>query len=383
MDHENMARPALALMERERRFYDVQVWASHGPIASIVYARICYWVAKNLAEGRNVDEDGVAWTYDSAQEMADKLIFPSLQQVQRALQALKKDGLIISKPDPNRWERTLWYSLPDASWHQICHVETINPDTSRHITGDTSTYTGVYVNKDTRKDTRDRHKERTHTHLASLGDAPTSSSPCVSLGVSSIGDGKVGHNSCVEGSAVHAAELHESHGIKTPPPTPPPLKTRKTPLPVDVKNSRVERAPLVFTSDSEHASLLSKCSPEVLALAYEELSEWKRSKEEVDPKAAKAHTDYHRLKRWGIKAAMEALLPKRGSGIVPRKGHIQADEIAQKEMEKRTGGLNEKVATIVEERLSLEECLKSHRANGWLTLEDIRQAFPDYTGDGS
>ena len=100
MDPENMAREALALLERDMRLYDVQVAVAHGPVASMLYARIWYWVAKNLLAGRNVDEDGIAWTYDTIEEMAKRMIFPSVNTIQRALKELKDAGLILSKARP-------------------------------------------------------------------------------------------------------------------------------------------------------------------------------------------------------------------------------------------------------------------------------------------
>jgi len=390
MEPENMATPPLSLVERESRFYDVQVAIKHGPVAAIVYSRIRYWVAKNLAEGRNVDEYGVAWTYDSAQQMADNLAFASLQQVQRALQDLKKDGLIVSKPDPNSWTRRLWYSLPDSEWHQICFIDAsnlthrhINPDTSRHIKSDTSTYTERYVNKDTRKEHKERPREDINTHLASLGDAPTSSSLSVGFGVSSIGNGEA------EPECSPRPIRRDSKGgqppcdIKTPPLPPPPLKTRKKGHPVDPLDERIERAPMVFTSEKEHAQLLTTRSPELLAKAYEEVSDWKVSIYETDPKKANAHTDFYRVKGWGTRTAQERLQPSRGSSNVPRKGHIHADEIAKQDMKHTTPQQVNTGTTLIRKfKYTLETCLEIYRKGG-LKLEEIREVFPEYTGDGT
>ena len=62
---------------------------------------------------------------------------------------------------------------------------------------------------------------------------------------------------------------------------------------------RKERRSNVHTSDEEHEKLLKKCgSQEILDKCYDNLSDWKSSKSESDPKSVDKHIDYYRIIKW-------------------------------------------------------------------------------------
>ena len=265
---------------------------------------------------------------------------------------------------------------------EICTIDDANLHHRRHQFGVVDDTKLVSSYKDTRYDYTVRPNTNTNTHLASL-DAPTSSSPSVSFGVSSIGDGEVEPECHQQPQRFDSRGGPASFGIKTPPSPRPPGKTRENGRPVDPPKY-LPGWPRICISLEQHEKLQAKHTAALMSGVYEWYSGWKESKMEADPKMLPKATDYWRLTNWVIKAYKDRQETDARFNGPKRKGHIHADEVAKNEMDKaKARCVTENSKLIVDYNFSLEDCLKDYRAQGWITLEDIHQAFPDYTGDGS
>lgn len=66
---------------------------------------------------------------------------------------------------------------------------------------------------------------------------------------------------------------------------------------------KIQKAPNVFVTDSEHQKLVAKHGESLTQEGYEDLSEWKKS---ATPSQVKKHTsDYYRLRKWVLPAILE------------------------------------------------------------------------------
>jgi hypothetical protein len=74
---------------------------------------------------------------------------------------------------------------------------------------------------------------------------------------------------------------------------------------VKVVPIKKERRVNISTSEEEHNKLSEKYGEQFTQLCYSYLSEWKISKEEVDPKSVNKHTDYYRIVNWVAKKLKE------------------------------------------------------------------------------
>jgi len=101
-------------------------------------------------------------------------------------------------------------------------------------------------------------------------------------------------------------------------------RNKSSPSPVSESEKPMERAPFVFINEIKHQALIAKHGEVTIQQAYLFLSEWKESKMEVDPKAANAHTDYHRINRWVIKEVKAQRIGVK-SGF-KRKNHCSSDD---------------------------------------------------------
>jgi hypothetical protein len=330
MSHENDASG-----QRRRHFFrkrghthsfDVQVAVHHGFAAAILYARLSFWLAENSEAGRNLDEEGRPWSYDSCQAMGRHMPYLNVRHIQRALQLLKDANLIITKKDPNPWNKRLWYSLPDEAW--ILEEERApideeegeyepEPMSQRCDKFGTSKRQGCRINEPP--------VSHDHTVKDTLIDFNLEPNTPASRDAgyrrqkeSRTGDkSKIYQNTPKVDATKSDSQNDHSHQ----------KRQKSSPRPVSVSPSRIERAPLVFTSEDEHAKLIKKHGLELTNRAYQELSDWKSSKCETDPKAVDAHIDYYRLVRWGINTAKDLK-----AGVRPgfqRLGHCAGDEQAQ------------------------------------------------------
>lgn len=436
--------------EATHHYMNLAVAMKHGIAAGLVYSRFEIWVERNSEEGKNIDEEGRAWTYDTYVVIASKMPYLSKKQVENAISALKDAGLIISKPSPNRWCRTNWYTFPDRWWsdveldipeqtpdeHGPGEMEgNISQDGIRNMNekrGDRSppqgrsstpwggdrqspqgrsiSPTGEIENPcggDDIRSTYKTHLEDTPSFLASEGgsDEGRTSSSQKKLREVSSGRGE-GTRSAVQGpvisngphcpesrideeaSARPVASSGDPQAHKPPLRTDPPLKRAKcndTPIPKIPQEPKVKRAEMVFITDTDHAQLVVTHGERVVQEAYLLVSDWKKSKAEVDPPALKRSTDLHHMTTWALDKAKTRIGAATSSGYPSRKrkGHCASDDVAQSEIE-AAPCLELTVARfIVKANLGLDKALEMYRRGDKITLQEIKSIFPQYTGDGS
>ncbi|WP_069997784.1 hypothetical protein [Cellulosilyticum sp. I15G10I2] len=78
---------------------------------AIVLQQIHYWLEKNQENGVNF-KDGRYWTYNPISRWQESIPFLSDNAVRRALEGLRKKGLlIVGNYNKSRVDRTLWYSI--------------------------------------------------------------------------------------------------------------------------------------------------------------------------------------------------------------------------------------------------------------------------------
>lgn len=78
---------------------------------------IKHWTLKNLANKNNI-HDGLCWSYDTLEAMADIFPYWSKKQLERVINNCVKFGLIV-KGNYNKtpYDRTCWYAMtPKAYW---------------------------------------------------------------------------------------------------------------------------------------------------------------------------------------------------------------------------------------------------------------------------
>ena len=96
-------------------FFDVEEAVSIGVDKSIILSNFRFWLEKNKANNKNVN-DGFYWTYNSSKALS--LIFPywSQQKIARIIRDLENEGLLISGNfNKAGYDRTKWYSMPEYS----------------------------------------------------------------------------------------------------------------------------------------------------------------------------------------------------------------------------------------------------------------------------
>ncbi|MCA3080575.1 MAG: hypothetical protein ING71_17505, partial [Rhodocyclaceae bacterium] len=93
--------------------FDPKIAEVAGIAPAVIYQNICWWIAKNKANGDNLI-DGHYWTYNSVRAFA--VLFPYLteDQVRRALDRLVECGLIVvGNHNKSAYDRTKWFRLSD------------------------------------------------------------------------------------------------------------------------------------------------------------------------------------------------------------------------------------------------------------------------------
>jgi len=91
--------------------FDPKIAEMVGIAPAVIYQNICWWIAKNEANGDNLI-DGHYWTYNSVRAFA--VLFPYLteDQVRRALDKLVDCGLIVvGNHNKSAYDRTKWFRL--------------------------------------------------------------------------------------------------------------------------------------------------------------------------------------------------------------------------------------------------------------------------------
>lgn len=103
--------------------FDTVIASDYGVDEAIMLQNLCFWIAKNKAEGRNF-HDGKTWTYNTVSEFHELFKFWTEKQVRRILKSLIDQGLIVTgNYNKHGYDRTLWYALYDES---LCGIDKIH-----------------------------------------------------------------------------------------------------------------------------------------------------------------------------------------------------------------------------------------------------------------
>lgn len=93
--------------------FNVEIAKEYGLVESILFYNISYWVVFNKANNIHFYE-GRYWTFNSARAYAELFPYLSRSTIQRALNHLKDEELIMDGEFNERsFDRTKWYSLTD------------------------------------------------------------------------------------------------------------------------------------------------------------------------------------------------------------------------------------------------------------------------------
>ena len=93
--------------------FDIEVAKRYGVDEAIFIQYLYFWLAKNRANGRHY-YDGRYWTYNSARALAELFPYWSEDKIQRMIQRMKKQGLLLTgNYNGSRFDRTQWYTLSD------------------------------------------------------------------------------------------------------------------------------------------------------------------------------------------------------------------------------------------------------------------------------
>lgn len=93
--------------------FNVEAAKQYGILESVLLNFFEFWVQKNEANEKNY-HDGYYWTYNSTRAMTELFPYASQRMLQKALQHLKDEGLIITgNYNETAYDRTLWYTLTE------------------------------------------------------------------------------------------------------------------------------------------------------------------------------------------------------------------------------------------------------------------------------
>lgn len=93
--------------------FNVKVAEEVGVLEATVFNSIGFWVDNARANNRG-EHGGKHWTYNTIKAWAQQFPYASYKQIERALDKLRKAGLIEAKNlNKNQHDRTLWYTLSE------------------------------------------------------------------------------------------------------------------------------------------------------------------------------------------------------------------------------------------------------------------------------
>ena len=93
--------------------FDADIAMRVGIPAAVIYKNLCFWIAKNEANGSNF-KDGRYWTYNSIAAFAKLFPYLTEKQIRTALDKLLTEGLIVkAHHSDKKHDRTTWYALGD------------------------------------------------------------------------------------------------------------------------------------------------------------------------------------------------------------------------------------------------------------------------------
>ena len=101
----------------------------YGINSAIILYNLRYWLDKNRANETNIYE-GQVWTYNSIEAFSKLLPFLTSNQIEYALNKLRKEGLLLTGNfNKNPYDRTVWYSINEPQYRTINIPDSI-PETS-------------------------------------------------------------------------------------------------------------------------------------------------------------------------------------------------------------------------------------------------------------
>lgn len=202
--------------------------------AAHIIHHINFWIKYNERAGKNFHEDK-HWMYQTIEEMSHHFIWLSEKQIRTYLSKLVALGVLIKGNfNKMKMDHTSWYTIDFQKLFTFCPNGQI--DLTERAKGSAQTGNAI-------PDTK------THT--------------------------KTNTNICAD-----FVDAKPSKKIEKP------------------KIEKVKRRELISTSEEEHAKLLKKLGQDLAEKCYDHLDEWKKSKQETEPKVVEKHTDYYRITKW-------------------------------------------------------------------------------------
>ena len=93
--------------------FDIEIAQKYGVNEAIILNYFLFWLSKNKANKKH-GHDGRYWTYNTMAAFAEQLPYMTVNQVRRALEKLRKEGLImVGNYNASSYDRTAWYTLTD------------------------------------------------------------------------------------------------------------------------------------------------------------------------------------------------------------------------------------------------------------------------------
>lgn len=93
--------------------FDIDDATKYGVDEAIMLNNLKFWLRKNKVNERH-NHDGHTWTYNSKKGFAELFPFWSPRQIERIINSLKKQGLIITgNYNKMKFDHTLWYAFVD------------------------------------------------------------------------------------------------------------------------------------------------------------------------------------------------------------------------------------------------------------------------------
>lgn len=93
--------------------FDIDDATKYGVDEAIMLSNLKFWLRKNKVNERH-NHDGHTWTYNSKKGFAELFPFWSPRQIERIINSLKKQGLIITgNYNKMKFDHTLWYAFVD------------------------------------------------------------------------------------------------------------------------------------------------------------------------------------------------------------------------------------------------------------------------------
>lgn len=95
--------------------FDTKIATEYGMAEAILLNNFAFWLTKKKANNQDC-HGGYYWTYNSVKAFAELFPYLTANQVRRALEKLKKEGLLLAgNYNSNTYDRTLWYTLTEKA----------------------------------------------------------------------------------------------------------------------------------------------------------------------------------------------------------------------------------------------------------------------------